>query len=388
MPTSQPTPAQQAQAQAAQNLQARQMLLRSGTPMRKNLGIFGPFAAGQLASVQLNNVGILTSIDAVVTAEVTITALGVISQHGPFNFVRNVNMTDYTNQSRINISHTALEVILSARHRRVQNQAYLTDMVDTVATAGGGASLVQIPTAIVAPVASNLRIPVHIPICYDPASDLRGAIMAQTIRGQQFISLQLPTNAQLFSANDDAVYNAGAGTVANIYIQVFQNYIQPAMLGAATQLPLVDLATVYELNGQGVSTNNISVGQTKFIDYPNVRQVLSAILQYNNGGGAGAGYAYGTDITSLSVEANSNTKLREYVGQDLLDRMRTIFGGDSLAGLYYLDSRRNPINTQLYGQVQILLTPSVVNVVNAAYSTVSFESFYLKGTALPGISTG
>lgn len=377
-----------AQAAQQQNSIARQMLLTLGTPMRKNLGTFGPYNAGDLASIQLTNVGVLTSLDIVVTGEITITTAATVSSQAPFNFIRNLNLLDYTNQSRINCNHLALEMLLAARHHRQQGRNILTDQYDG-GSASGAASLLTLPTAVVTPTGPNFRIPAHIPVAYDSQSDLRGAILMQTIRGQMNINVQMPTAAQLFGTVDDCVYTAGAGSVANIYVQVFQNYIMPrGGLNAQTLVPFTDLSTVYEINSQGQSTSDLAAGGVKYINYPNVRQVLSAVLRYNNGSAtAGDAYTYATDVTSIIVNANANTNLREYAGLDLLDRMRTIFGGEILPGSYYLDSRKNPINTQLYGQVQVQFTPKTVNS-SSAYTELTVEDFYLKGTALPGISFG
>jgi len=382
-----PTAAQTQQNAAQQNLAARQYLLRTGTPMRKYLGRFGPFAAGTQMQQRLLNVGILTSLDIDVVAEITITAAATPSAWGPYNFIRNITFNDYTNQARVNVSHRALQMILSARHMRAIGFGNNTRLTDLAVANNAVAPIIQLPTAIVAPVANNFRVSAHIPIAYDPANNLKGAIFSQIVSGDQILQVQLPTAGQVFGATDDAVYTAGVGAVAGIFVDIWQNYIQPVNLGAQPILPLQDLITVYELATQGQSSSDIAVGAVKYINYPNAREVLSAVLGYNNGtAGAGNALTYAADISALSIQLNANTTLREYLGLDLLEKQRHMFGSDLPPGYYYLDSRRVRINTVLYGQVQILLTPSIVTA--AAYTEATFESFYLKGTALPGISTG
>lgn len=379
----------QVQIQAQQNAMARQYLLKTGVPMRKHVGTFGPYNLAQAIQIQLLNVGVLTSVDLVVTAEITITGAATASNWGPYNFLQNIGMVDYTTQKRINVSHRALQMFLSARHSRRYGLGTKDNIIDSTLTTSTNAPLIQLPSAIVAPTAANFRVSAHLPIAYDSANNLKGAILAQTILGNQFVTALMPTAAQVFGTTDDAVFTAGAGSVANIFVDVFQNYIQPRNIGSQPILPLADLATVYELNTQGRDNSNLNPNNIKYVNYPNVREIISTVLGYNNGSTvAGAALTYAADLTSLAVEANSNTKLREYLGLDLLEQQRNLFGGDMPPGYYYLDSRRVRINTVLYGQVQLLMLPSIVTVPAAAYTEFSTESFYLKGTALPGISTG
>ena len=381
------------QAAVNQNYAARRYLLKTGTPMRKHVGTFGPFApgAGQ-QNFQLLNVGVLTSIDLVVTAQITVATTTTPSKWGALNFLRNITMTDYTTQARVNCSHRALNGFLSARHGQPWSYGSFIFNSDNVAqTQIGPATLNQLPTVVVTPGAANFRVPVHIPIAYDPANDLRGAILAQTIRGLQYVSVTLPTAAQVFGTTDDSVYTAGTGSVAQIFVSVYQNYIQPANMtvnGAqGNAIPLIDCQTVYEFNTQGQITGTIATGQISYLNYPNARQVLSAMLGYNNGGAAGAALVYGTDLTSIEIWANANTALRQYDDiTDLLDKQRSAFNGDYGPGYYYLDNRRVNINTTLYGQVQVQVVPKTVNA--GAYFEFSTESFYQKGTALPGVAVG
>lgn len=383
-----------AQAAANQNYAARRFLLKTGTPMRKHVATFGPFSPGQQAQMQLLNVGVLTSLDAVVTAQVTITTASTRSTYGALNFVKNINFQDYTTQSRVNMSHRALNLFNSARHSQPFSWGKVTNNVDSPAAAViAGAPLNVIPTAVVAPASANFRVPVHIPVAYDPARDLRGAILAQTIRGNMYLYMTFATAAQIFGVTDDAVYTAGAGSVDNIYVSLYQNYIQPANMSIngqqANAIPLMDCQTVYELATQGLNTNGIAANAVSYLNFPNARQVLSAVLGYYNGSDiAGDALTFGTDLKSIEIWANANTALRQYDDiTDLLDIQRTALGGDDYGpGYYYLDSRRVNINTTLYGQVQAQVTPSTVNA--GAYLDFNTESFYLKGTSLPGVAVG
>lgn len=369
----------QAQAQQ-QNVAARRALLMTGTPMRKNVGTFGPYSPGQQAQIQLLNVGVLTSLDLVITAFITITVAATIGSVGAEALIPVVKFTDFDQTDRINISGRQLKFVNSIRQRNVFNAYSVTDIVDSPAVAAIGNSLLTVvPTGVVAPGAANFRMDVHVPLAYDPNSDLRGAVLAQTIRGNQFVKINFAQT--VFGADNDSLYKAGTGSVANIFVTVYQNFIMPQKIGNALPLPQQDLLTVYELAGTLQLNAGLAVNQAAHVYYPNVRQVIGCYLTYMNGGVLN----YGTDLASLIVQANANTNLREYTNLDLLSRIRNHLGVDFLPGCYYLDTRRVPVDTQLFGNVQALFTPSAVSGGNT-YVEMAFEDFYLKGTALPGVN--
>ena len=374
--------AQQTQAQAiAANKAARQALLATATPMRKNLGASPLFTAGQTCRFQLNNVGIMTSIDAVVNAVFNITVITTISSVGLEALITLVKFTDFDNTDRVIITARHLAVLNSVRQRRLFNLFTVTDVGDSVPTtsqtARGQAILNQVTTAVNA--AAPIRFDIHIPLAYDPNSDLRGAVLAQTIRGQQFVTFGIA--AAISGANMETVYSAGTAAIVSVQFTVFQNYLQPQAINGQLPLPLQDLLTVYELNGNNQTNTGLAVNQALHLYYPNVRQVLSTIHTYVNNGVLN----YATDVASIILQANSNTNLREYLGLDLLSKQRNLIGADLLPGTYYIDTRRVPVDTQLFGNVQLLFTPSVVNAGDL-YVESTYESFYLKGTSLPGIN--
>jgi hypothetical protein len=65
--------------------------------------------------------------------------------------------------------------------------------------------------------------------------------------------------------------------------------------------------------------------------------------------------------------------------------MRTKMGGDLPTGLYYIDTRRQPIQTAIYSQVQLGILPATVNAGNT-FIAWAFESMYPLNTPLPGIA--
>ncbi|MCS7232237.1 MAG: hypothetical protein RMJ67_08890 [Elusimicrobiota bacterium] len=58
---------------------------------------------------------------------------------------------------------------------------------------------------------------------------------------------------------------------------------------------------------------------------------------------------------------------------------------DPTNGVYYVDFRSKPIETAIYGQVQLGM--KVVGSLNNPYVECLFESFYTRGTTLQGFIT-
>jgi predicted thioredoxin/glutaredoxin len=150
----------------------------------------------------------------------------------------------------------------------------------------------------------------------------------------------------------------------------------------ASQLPVIDLSTVYGFEGGFQNSANISTGQDVFINYPNNRSVLSGFFVYENGG---AFTANGADVNQITLLANSNTNFRELTPRMLRETMRNIVNSDVPSGSYYLDHRFQPIMTQLYANVQAKFS---LGTVNAGISQIisQYEVQYASGAPLPGIT--
>ena len=134
------------------------------------------------------------------------------------------------------------------------------------------------------------------------------------------------------------------------------------------------------------------------INFPNVRSVIGAYFRYVNNGVMNSATAFdssGTangaaDVSQLRVIANGNNVLYDSSAEAHLFEQRLKMGSagaDIRPGSYFMQFRNKPIETALYGNVQLGFTPSVVsNTAFAAYVGFCFESFYTKGATLPGLS--
>jgi hypothetical protein len=356
----------------AQNASDRLTLLRTGVPMTANLGSFGPFAMGASTQIKLRNVGVITRLRVRVTAAITITATMTASPLGTYGLIQRISTQDYNSTLRFNALGPLLKLLDDTR----LNNPYSATGQGLVDTAQ-----VEIPTAIGAN--QVLQFTIEVPICRDRMQDLTGAILAQTVVGELFLNLTFSSAAvgDVFSP-----YTAGTGTISNIYVEVLQDYIQPQPNSQGQiALPLIDLNTVYEFNAVYRSSESITGNGQKYIDYPNVRNVLSFMFAFVNDG---ALTVNGTDITELTLIANGNTDLREE--DPLFNRLeiRNRLGGDWPPGCYWNSHRANPIQTNIYSQVQEQIAFASGVSGTGSYVAYGFENTYMLNTPLPGIASG
>jgi len=362
-------PTQQGQQYtSANNAQDRNTLLTTGIPMRILIGKNGPYSPGQTARIKLQNVGVITNLKMRIEAQIAITGGPMqISPLAPYNFATNIVTSDYNTTQRIFAPGNIMQMLLSARHGRVWMGSG-QGAVDT--------SQVVVPINTVSPSSSNFFFNLDLPFAYDKNSNLSGAILAQTVVGEMYLSVTFPTT---FVQDITTLYTGGGSvTVTNIYITLWQEIIQPQN----SALPLMDLQTVYEVAGGYISSTNLAQGQWKYLDYPNVRAVKACYLYFCNNGLLTQNE---TDLSNIYLIANGTTQLGQHTPQVIRQDMRTKMGGDLPTGLYYIDTRRQPIQTAIYSQVQLGILPATVNAGNT-FIAWAFESMYPLNTPLPGIA--
>lgn len=365
----------------AQNGAMRNALLASAPRMRKSLGTFTGGQLGGTTRVKLFNVGITTSLYINVAVNVDIaTAVGVPSTKAPYNLINKVRITDFDGVDRVNLTGFQLYMLQCIRNKTVYGQNN-----ESAPTIG---AIYSVPTAI--GTNATLQFQLEIPLAYDEERDLRGALLTQTAVGEAMLTIDW--NVNLLSANNvDAVYTNATGTIivnaaSSITTTVEQKYLLPQDIGGVTPLPVLDLMTVYELNGAVRTNDNLAVGQEKLLNYPNMRSVIGAYFNYVNGGVMNPAT---TDISRFRLVANGNNILQEFSAvSKLFEQRRWLTAdGDIKPGAYFQLHRNRPIETALYGNVQMSITPLTVAAGNTGIE-FAFESFYTKGSALPGVQQG
>lgn len=376
MPANQLSPQEIAQ----QNAGLRAALLQSAPRMRKNVAT-ATAAVGGTTRIKLFNVGVLVKLLLRVTADITIgTAVATASTKAPYNLISRVRLTDYDGTDRVNLSGFQLWVLNCIR-------------VDNFYGINNGGSITAVLSNPAVPTAvgnGQVAFFIEIPVAFDvdnpivQLQDLRGAIMCQTAVGEMYLNIDWITS--LYANGDvDSLYSGGATTTVvgqnstPITVTLWQDYLLPQAIGNRGQIPLpgIDLMTVYELNGNIKSSDNIAVNTEKLISYPNVRSVIGAYFNFVSAA------ALSNNVSSVRLIANGNNILMDNTGLSQLFYQREYLQTDAVAGVYFRLHREHPIETALFGNVQMGLTPSVVGA--NPYWELAFESFYTKGQALPGI---
>lgn len=361
---------------AQQNTINSMMLRSTGLYMTRKLQPQTGALGGQI-KIPLERTGVVTGVLLEITVPVNITATATASAFGPYNMVNNITYTDFAGLKRVNTSGFLLHTLNSFKGHKIGGNAVnysgLPNSEKLINT-----NILNVPTAVGT---ANLKFFLYVPLAYDPRQDLRGAILAQAIYGEHYLTLTLP-NALV--GTDPLVNPYTAGTVAlqagtGVTVQAYMNYIMPQ--NGVANLPLIDLATIYAIEGNMQDSSNITAGADKYLNWPNNRAILSAIHVFDQG--ATGGTLNETDVNSVTLLGNSNTNIKELTPAALRMEMRYMLGTDTPSGTYYLPSRTQPITTQLYGNVQ-----TKFNIATAganSYFVSQFESTYLSGTPLPGV---
>lgn len=353
-----------------QNAIGRAMLLQNGISMVKRLQPASGAWGGSIR-VPLLRMGIMTGVLLQITAPVTL-ASAVKSALSPYNVVKTVTYTDFAGVNRTKTTGWQLWAAQCFKQGDLtgvigaqtsgQTYDYDTDITNVPTADGDG----------------QVTFSLYVPMAYDPANDLTGAVLTQTNVGEHFITLDLasgPSGADPYSFP----YTAGATANGAVSVQAFQYYIQPADMNAAN-LPILDLSTIYGFEGGFQTTANINAGQSTYINMPNNRAILSSLVQFQEGGIFTDG-----NLDGITMLANSNTNFREMTPRMLRETMRNMVNADMPKGNYFVSTRRQPILTQLYANVQLKFDVTRANAGITQFSS-QYEVQYPSGAPLPGIT--
>lgn len=315
---------------------------------------------GNTTAIQLRNVGMVKRLVVEVTGTVAATAGETqnITKWGLANIFSNINVTDLSNYQRINTTGWHLYTLASLRRQMAYGAAYLND---APVSFGANMQVNDGPATVNAGTgAKTFRMFFECPLAYSDV-DLRGAIYSAVVNATW--QLQFTINPQFFAAAGADPVNsayqsssAQVGTLSNVNITIYQVYLdQLPFVQGQPVLPYFDIATGYLITNTTVSS--LTQNQDFPIQYPNFRQILSASFIYDNGGQQNAG----TDINSIGIQAANLVFLYKTDPYTLALKVRNTIGDDPPPGSYILETRMQPINTTTYGNMQIVINPSLVN---------------------------
>jgi P3 major capsid protein len=350
-----------------QNMQTRNLIVHGvpsqGIPpavdMWQPLNPVLPSGAGfgSVLTCQLRNVGLVKRLVLKLTGTITSTTDALtLTPLGLSNALSNVTFTDLANNQRINTTGWHLVAVSTAKRRRIWGAALTSD---TPFGYGNNFSAVSAAN-IAANSAGNFTVFYEVPFVRND-HDLRGLIMGAVATATMQVSATLNPNFVVASGADPtgAVYQSSAavlGTLSNLTFQVYQNYLDqyPRQQNGAPILPNLDIGTAYVLT-QTSSVTPIA-NQDNAFPFVNQRQFLSTVAIYDNAGTLNVG----SDITSWKLASANYTNITytDPIMQALMGRVR--IGDDFPKGMYYFDFNDRPIDTSVFGNMQLLLNPSNV----------------------------
>jgi hypothetical protein len=333
--------------------------------------------------VNLRNVGLvkrlIVQIKATVTAGATSTQ--TLTACGLANLISNITFYDLGNNQRINTTGWHLNALSTAKRRRTYAAAYSSD----TPTGFGNVNnrVMYAPPTIAALGTSEIDLVLEIPFVKSD-TDLRGSIFADVTQAQMQVQLTLNPNMFVSSTADPtlAVYKSGGAdlaTISNVTWQVYQNYLdQLPRTGGVPILPQLDIGTAYLLNNtaSGLPIANQDNGAA----FVNSRTYESLIFGFDNNGVLNIN---GSDLNYVQLQSANFTNVLNLNGKMLALMGRNLIMGDFPAGMYCIDFRHHPIDTNQFGNFVFVVNPSSVGG-SAAVLLYGWEAFGIIGLVNQG----
>jgi hypothetical protein len=369
------------QAMAA-NRQIRQTLVKQAIDLTQQIytQTFTNYVAGQAypINVPVRNVGLLkrfwVEIVATVAQNVAATDVQTKTALGGSNFLSQVIFTDLNNQTRVSTTGWHLHMLATVRRQLAFGAAFANSDPSSI---GQNWNLMTTPTPLTA--AQTLRWFYEVPVSYSD-TDLTGAIWMNVLNATA--NLQLTVNPNFFvAAGSDAtqaVYqssNANLGRITSFTVTVYQNCLDQLPVNPQTGqvlLPPIDLQYIYLL--QNTSVAGLTAGNDQAIPYANWRNFLSTTVIYDNAGVLNIG----SDMNYIALQSANFTNLFKLDPFMLSLLTRTKINSDLAPGVYYVDTRNKPVNTQQYGNMSLILNPSAVTGATSQF-LVGYEAQALQG---------
>ena len=360
----------------------RQAVVNNAVKIVQQLQSISVVPGAQLAyNFTPRNVGLLLGFYVMVSVNMLNTgATSSLTQYGPANLISNFTFSDFNNYQRINAPGWYLSLVNSVKARRPYAAAVTLN--NHPINYSNNFTVISAPATLTTTPGTLVQQLYYIPVAYSEY-DLRGAIYAAVTGGQ--MNLQITPNATPWVASGDAtlaVYSGGTGGAyyGNMTIDVYQVfYDQLPTINQGGQakvvVPQIDLGTTYELH-QTVA-NNLAQGQENTIAFSNYREFLSTAAIYDNAGVLNVG----SDISYWALQAANLLYIFKKEPFLVAADARREIGTDMPKGTYYFSSREKPINTQTFGNMNLVINPS--SVTNSTSQVlVGYETFAQQNVVL------
>lgn len=341
------------------------------------------YGSPTVVQVPIQPVGLTTKFIVQVSTVVTNPAGGSTltrGSFGPFSTFSQIQYTDPTTNQRISTFGAHLASVTARRHRRIPGAALTTD-----SPTGFGAVLspISAPATIAANAAGTVNVMYEIPLSLGRQS-LKGSVFLGAVFATN--SLQLTFNPNFASNGSDpslVVYTGASNTNPPTYsttITVWQEYWEQFPLSLLQALS-PDLSTTYEI--KNTSFFPLAANADNYIRFVNLRQFLSTLVMYDNGGSLNAG----TDITNFKLQTANQTP--EFIRTPQLQSYltRNHYGDDFPAGSYMFDFTEHPIITAAEGNTVLSVNPNLVNanaVLNVGWEDLAVQQVLASAPQLTG----
>lgn len=391
------TGGQQQMSPQMQNSMIRQLILRGGAlggiyyppavDMWQQLSPILPSAVGpgSVLTIQLRNVGLVKRLVLELSATITAgaTSTQTLSALGLANLISNVTFIDLGNNTRINSTGWHLTLVSSVKRRRVFGAAVVSDTPFGYGQVNNRINYA--PSTIAANGTTPVKMMLEIPFVKNN-QDLRGAIFADVTNA--VMQVQITLNPQMFVASTAdatlAVYQSGGSdlaTLSGVTVQANQNYLDQLPRNpqtAAPILPALDLGTAYLLNNTAGGLP--VVNQDNGYAFVNARSYESVAFIFDN---AGTLNVNGSDLNYLAITSANFTYILRWDGMMAGAIERDILGSDFPRGVRYIDFRHRPINTDQYGNTQLVINPNSVGGSTATF-LLGWEAYGIIGQVNQG----
>lgn len=302
------------------------------------------------------------------------------------NALAQVQFNDLNNVTRIQTPGWHLHFINSVKARRPYGTALVhTTGIDSPINYGSNwTQQISNTGNIAASGTGTMTMWYYCPLAYSE-DDFRGIIYGNVTNATMQLILSLPgqfgVNVAVANGTDStqAMYVGNAGgsvasvSITNTAITVYQCYYDQLPVGPqGVLLPITDLATIYELK-QTLQTA-IQANTDFGYQYANFRDILSTLVVYVNTASTGA-RGVGADINYWALQSANATNIWKKEPGLVALGTRNFLQTDFPPGVYYFGSRRRPINTTQYGNMQLILNAATAGT--GAYELVGIEDFAL-----------
>jgi hypothetical protein len=335
-----------------------------------------PQAVGFLTKFIIEITGTANNTDGANTA--------TLSDIGLANLIAQIQFNDTQSNTRIQTSGWHIDFLFRAKHRWGSTSALLSSALIESGNFGNNFNVLVAPTGFAHGTSQAFRMVFELPITYSD-SDLRGGVWLGVVNAPSQLNITLTQNPFAPSGVDSTLscWHGAAGNISGVTIQVYQCFLDQVPLGqtGAPILPPLDISTVYELKNT-VNPSVLVENQDNPLSYSNFRKFMSTMVIYNDNPSADAGRPNpsGTDINYFTLQSANFTNLWKKFPLEVAREARVLTLQDLPPGCYYFSHRKMPISTLAYGNMQLILNPSVAAA--GAYELVGWEDFSPLG-ALP-----